>query len=76
MSIDNQPAGGTDIVKVVDENVSIEEDSVLQKLFEKDPILRDLFERDRRLQRRIMEREALRTAKLQSLKKRLKKAPV
>jgi hypothetical protein len=72
MSTDDQPTGGKKIVRNVNENINIEENPVLKKLFEKDPILKDLFERDRELQKRIEEREPKRKEKFESLKKEAK----
>jgi uncharacterized pyridoxamine 5'-phosphate oxidase family protein len=72
MSTDDQPTGGKKIVRNVNENINIEENPVLKKLFEKDPILKDLFERDRELQKRIEERESKRKEKFESLKKEAK----
>lgn len=72
MSTDDQPTGGKKIIRNVNENISIEENSVLKKLFEKDPNLKDLFERDRELQKRIEERESKRKEKFESLKKEAK----
>ncbi len=37
MSTDDQPTGGKKIVRNVNENINIEENPVLKKLFEKDP---------------------------------------
>jgi hypothetical protein len=72
MSTDDQPTGGKKIVRNVNENINVEENSVLKKLFEKDPLLKDLFERDRELQKRIEERESKRKEKFESLKKEAK----
>jgi uncharacterized pyridoxamine 5'-phosphate oxidase family protein len=72
MSTDDQPSGGKKIVRNANENINVEENSVLKKLFEKDPILKDLFERDRELQKRIEEREEIRRQKLESLKNEAK----
>jgi hypothetical protein len=72
MSTDDQPSGGKKIVRNVNENINVEENSVLKKLFEKDPVLKDLFERDRELQKRIEERESKRKEKFESLKKEAK----
>lgn len=72
MSTDDQPTGGKKIIRNVNENINIEENSVLKKLFEKDPNLKDLFERDRELQKRIEERESKRKEKFESLKKEAK----
>ncbi len=72
MSTDDQPTGSKKIVINVNENINIEENPVLKKLFEKDPNLKDLFERDRELQKRIEERESKRQEKFESLKKEAK----
>jgi hypothetical protein len=72
MSTDDEPSGGKKIVRNVNENINVEENSVLKKLFEKDPVLKDLFERDRELQKRIEERESKRKEKFESLKKEAK----
>jgi hypothetical protein len=72
MSTDDEPSGGKKIVRNVNENINVEENSVLKKLFEKDPVLKDLFERNRELQKRIEERESKRKEKFESLKKEAK----
>ena len=77
MSTGEPLPGGKKLIKVADTDkigISESSNSVLQKLFEKDPILKDLFERDKELQKKIDEREIIRTEKLQSLEQRVKKA--